>query len=82
LLVNLHLSLEGSDFEALRRAAHTLKSSSRDFGAVRLSEMCYSLEAKAKAGALEGATELVDQIEAEYEQVEAELEAIRKRSIL
>ena len=81
LLVSLHNSLEKSDFETLRRVAHTLKSSGRDFGAVRLSELCQQLEAKAKTAVLDGATALLEQVEAEYEQVEAELEAVRKRSM-
>ncbi len=81
LLISLYQSLERSDFEGLRRAAHTLKSSSRDFGATGLAELCQLLEAKAKVELLDGTTELMEQIEAEYEQVEAELEMIRNRSV-
>lgn len=37
--------------EAFRIAAHTLKSNARDFGAVRLSELCAEAEAEAAAAA-------------------------------
>ena len=35
---------EAGDLVALRRAAHTMKSSARDFGATHLSELCAALE--------------------------------------
>lgn len=35
---------EHGDLEALRIAAHTLKSNARDFGALRLSALCAELE--------------------------------------
>lgn len=39
------LALENGDQKTLRRASHTLKSSSANVGALRLSEMCRDLEA-------------------------------------
>lgn len=39
------------DMETLRIAAHTLKSNSRDFGAMELSRLCESLEHECRAGA-------------------------------
>ncbi len=80
LLKDLRHAVSTEDTELLRRAAHTLKSSSRDFGAIRLSELCQQLEAKAKAEVLNGAAELVQQVEAEYERVKVELDLVRKRS--
>ena len=77
LLVTLRRSLEESNATELRRAAHTLKSSSKDFGATRLSECARKLEEMGKAGTLQGAADLVAQVEDEYLQVKAALEAIR-----
>jgi histidine phosphotransfer protein HptB len=41
---------EARDCDALRIAAHTLKSNARDFGAMRLSEHCAALEAECRDG--------------------------------
>jgi PAS domain S-box-containing protein len=80
LLKGMHGSLQKADFEALRRAAHTLKSSSQDFGASHLSELCRSLEVKARSEVLQGAEELENQIRAEYRLVIHALQALRERS--
>jgi HPt (histidine-containing phosphotransfer) domain-containing protein len=77
LLEGLRHSLAQDDAAGLHRAAHTLKSSSRDFGANRLADWCQELEAMGKAGTLAGADDLVAQVEAEYQQVKVELEQIR-----
>ncbi len=82
LLVDLYRSLESHDVDALRRAAHTLKSSSRDFGAIRLSEFSQQLEAKARTGVLDGLKELVMQMDVEYEWVKVELQAVRERNLI
>ena len=66
LVAGMRAALDEGDCELLRRGAHTLKSSARDFGASQLSALCQVLEAAAKKGSLEGAAELLAQIEAEY----------------
>ena len=76
LLIKLRDALRIGDQELFRRAAHTLKSSSQDFGAVRLSDFCQQLEILGKTGKLEAALELVLQTEAEYEKVRLALEKI------
>lgn len=50
---------------SLGRAAHTLKSSARDFGANQLSVFCEALEKSCKAGMPEQAAVLVNAIAAE-----------------
>lgn len=60
----------------LRRAAHTLKSSSATFGAMALSEMSRQLEYHARDGVLEGAADLLDQIHVAYERAWAALEIL------
>ncbi|MBK9713509.1 MAG: response regulator [Kouleothrix sp.] len=59
--------------DSLRRAAHTLKSNSDLFGAVALAALCRDLERRAKAGALEGAELLLEQIDAELGRVQVAL---------
>ena len=77
LLAGMREALAAGDAEALRRAAHTLKSNSATFGAMALSALCRELEEHGKHGAIEGADELVAQIEAAYEQVEPALRSAR-----
>jgi PAS domain S-box-containing protein len=75
LLETLHGALENGEAQHLHRAAHTLKSSGRVFGATRLAELCQELEATARTGALAGAAELVAGIDEEYARVAAALQA-------
>ncbi|QDV06079.1 hybrid sensory histidine kinase TorS [Planctomycetes bacterium Poly30] len=48
-----------SDADAIRGAAHALKSSSANIGALRFSQACASLEAAARGDDLDGLPELV-----------------------
>ena len=76
LLSDLRHTFEQQDAAGFRMAAHTLKSSSADFGAMTLSGYCKELEIMGKNAALEGATELVSQAEAEYGRVRPALEVL------
>ena len=80
LLAAMQEALSTGNAEDLRRAAHSLKSSSASFGAIRLSNKCKELEDMGKAGALEGAAEQIDHIAAEYAKTRAALEAIQRGS--
>jgi CheY-like chemotaxis protein/HPt (histidine-containing phosphotransfer) domain-containing protein len=77
LLAQLSRSLKQGDAAAFRLAAHTLKSGSADFGAISLSRLCARLEDMGKEGTLEGAADLVVQVEAIYNRVKPALEAVR-----
>jgi CheY-like chemotaxis protein/nitrogen-specific signal transduction histidine kinase len=77
LVDTLCQALGQEDAAELRRAAHTIKSSSKDFGATALAELCQELETMGKAGTLDGASELVAQVEDGYEQTRVALEAVR-----
>lgn len=57
------------NMESLRIAAHTLKSSSANVGAMPLSEMCRRLEARCDDGMLENTESLIEAILKEYEVV-------------
>jgi len=71
-------ALAAGDAEALRRTAHSLKSNSKNFGAITLAETCKELEDLANSDTLDGAAELIDQVAAEYDKAEAALKAIQK----
>jgi HPt (histidine-containing phosphotransfer) domain-containing protein len=76
LLEALHSALAAGNVEEFRRAAHSLKSSSANFGAVRLSRMCKELEDMGKVGNLDGAGEGIAHAEIEYGRVRATLQAL------
>jgi HPt (histidine-containing phosphotransfer) domain-containing protein len=78
LLTAMQEAFSAGNAEDLRRAAHSLKSNSANFGAIRLSRQCKELEDMGKAGVLEGAAEQIGQIVAEYEKARAALEAIQR----
>ena len=48
-------AVEGADFDALHRAAHTLKSSSASLGALAFSGICKDLEMMGRDKTLDGA---------------------------
>jgi CheY-like chemotaxis protein/HPt (histidine-containing phosphotransfer) domain-containing protein len=76
LLGSLRRALETEDAELLRRAGHTLKSSARDFGGMRLSQLSRQLEVLGQEKTQAGVAELVAQAEAAYEPVKAALEKL------
>ena len=76
LLAHLKEASDNSDPESFRRAAHTMKSSARDFGAKHLAELCRDLEDRGRSGKLEGVAELVASIQSEYEKAEAGLRGV------
>ena len=65
----LRAALERGDTEALVRAAHSLKSSSVNVGALALGDRCRALEEAARAGAVPDAAERIDAIASSFERV-------------
>ncbi len=65
----------------LERAAHTLKGSCSNFGAERMRVACERLEKVARQGELEGAPELIAQVEKEFEYVRVALEHERPAGV-
>ena len=61
--------------DALRRAAHTLKSSSATLGAIRLAQHCREMESRARAGRLADAGQWLHLIETEFALVRVALPA-------
>jgi two-component system sensor histidine kinase/response regulator len=79
-LAIIQSSLSSGDAQALRRAAHSLKSNSASFGATHLHKLCKQLEDMGQAGELDGAAALTAEIEGEYQLVHHALEAYQKES--
>jgi HPt (histidine-containing phosphotransfer) domain-containing protein len=71
LLGNMQSSLDIHDIQGLERAAHTLKSSSANMGALRLSRLCLEIESLARGGELSLLPQLVAQAHGLYEEVQA-----------
>ncbi|MCP4404942.1 MAG: response regulator, partial [bacterium] len=68
--------------DELYRIAHTLKSTSRNFGATALVNLCRTLEQRAQTENLETLGELLTQIKKEYTQVQAALQNFKEESTL
>jgi len=60
---------EAADPEAMARAMHTLKSSSAQLGALKLSLLCKDLEACGRGGSLDGADDLLGRVAEELDRV-------------
>src|SRR5579862_9212221 len=82
LMATLRRSLEEENAEELRRAAHTLKSNGATLGAAQFAELCRTLEQHAKDDQLDGASQLIDEIEQEYRPLEESLAALRAEPAL
>jgi HPt (histidine-containing phosphotransfer) domain-containing protein len=80
LLEQLRAARTGSDAPALRHVAHTLKSSSASVGALTLSALCASVEARVRDGRLDGLDGEVDALVVEAERVLAGLTATPPQS--
>ena len=77
LFQQMHQALESNDAETFRRAAHSLKSNSANFGAMQLSAMARELEFMGRENRLDQAGETLALAEAEYSQVANTLEALK-----
>jgi HPt (histidine-containing phosphotransfer) domain-containing protein len=74
-------ALERGDHAVLRRAAHTLKSSSGNVGALRLSQLCRELEASARDSVPDQAEARMTQIEREYAMVREDLLSLNRGAV-
>lgn len=80
LLTAMRAGMEQRDAEAVRQAAHSLKSASANLGATGLAERCRTLEAQARAGGCPEPGLEIETLEAEFQQVHRELEAELQRA--
>ena len=69
IIASMRQAIEQDDREEWIRAAHTLKSSSAQMGALYLSSLCKQVEWIGRSGSGEPVVEYLVQIEKEYERV-------------
>lgn len=79
LLEDIRTAIENNDPEALRNAAHTMKSSNGQLGARQLAAMCYELELMGAMGAIVDGATLMTELEEEWHKVELALADIMRR---
>lgn len=75
MLGEMNQALTTNDTEAFQRAAHSLKSNSASFGAMRLSAYSKEMEMLGKVGNLAGVADRLAEMAAEFERVKVVLRA-------
>ncbi|OEU56631.1 MAG: hypothetical protein BA871_09720 [Desulfuromonadales bacterium C00003096] len=73
LITTVRESVEQGDGGALCEAAHSLKSSSANLGAIQLAAVCKELKDMGREGRTDGAKALMGRIESEYQSARAAL---------
>ena len=68
MILEMETSLESADLDTLRRCAHSMKSSSQEFGAIDLSELNATLESQCKNSWPESAEQQVKLIADKFNQ--------------
>jgi histidine phosphotransfer protein HptB len=76
LLANLKKAMEAKDSEGFRRNAHSIKSTSNSFGALKLGEQAKELEYLGREGNLEGLEQKVEALFIHYQHVRTKLEEL------
>ncbi|MEM8828081.1 MAG: DUF3365 domain-containing protein [Cyanobacteria bacterium P01_G01_bin.19] len=71
-------AIEAADAESIFQAAHSMKSSSANLGAVNLVQLCEELERLGKDKTIEGTESLLINAESEFQQVGKELKEFLK----
>lgn len=75
LIATMKTAFAANDIDSFRRAAHSLKSNSNNFGATTLAAQSRELEMMAREGSLKGAEEKIAGLENEYARVRQALES-------
>jgi HPt (histidine-containing phosphotransfer) domain-containing protein len=75
-LVEMQHALEDRDAGRFRRAAHSLKSNSANFGALKLADSCKELEEMGKSATLDSEGNSLARAITEYEEVEQALKEV------
>ena len=73
LLADIHTAVTAGDPEAVRKAAHAMKSSNAQLGARQLAAMCHELEILGSMGMLLDTDLLLAELDKEYCHVKEEL---------
>ncbi len=72
-LVTIEKSIPNCDFSAIETAAHTLKSSSANLGALQLSDLCQKAETAARETSIEEVQSLFKEMQIEIQNVSSAL---------
>lgn len=75
-IVKLREALAQNNADTFRRTAHSIKSSSANFGARRVVELALALELAGKAGALDGAAAQIARLEEAFQQAAQALQKL------
>ncbi len=78
MLGELRETMAAKDADRFRRAAHSLKSNSNTFGALKLAAMARDLELSSAEKVSDGKSEPIDALEQEYARVAAALAELRR----
>ena len=73
-LASLRHGIAVGDEQAVRRAAHSLKSSAATLGALDLAELCRVVEARRGEGYLAAVSDVVDELDAVFDAARRALE--------
>lgn len=76
----IHRAVQAGDAQTLRRAAHSMKSSCANLGAMTLSALCKELEEMGRNGDLQQALQKSQQAQREFDAARRALELILKRT--
>jgi HPt (histidine-containing phosphotransfer) domain-containing protein len=76
-IAELQSAFDQNDSATLRRAAHSLKSNGKTFGAAEFSKLAFELEEIGKSGDLARVSDELDILNCEYQQIISELEAYK-----
>jgi HPt (histidine-containing phosphotransfer) domain-containing protein len=68
-LAALKVATDKGDLQTVRRVAHTLKGSSGNMGASRMSRLCLDLEQAGESNDLSAAASITERLEGEFERV-------------
>jgi two-component system sensor histidine kinase/response regulator len=66
---NIQEAVGKRDPQALSKAAHSLKSSSANVGAIKLASLCKELETLGRTNTIDNAQDIVSQMDSEYKRV-------------
>lgn len=77
----MEVAVEVEDPSKLYRPAHSLKGSSGQMGAVRMQQICGSLETLGKAATLNGVAALIEELKSELERVSQDLHHIQMEKL-
>lgn len=75
LLTQFKSGMEAGNPQEVKEAAHAMKSSNAQFGALHFAQLCQTAENIAKGGSLDGMDDLYAEIRAEFEKVESALDS-------